>query len=209
MAMFHFRLKSDKKPDGTRISPMQHVDYIRHEGNFAEVNDWQENNQFVGNFISSADNKDACNGLVSLLYKTDYFGSIRNTAQGIEVTEKASLTTIAIALSLAYETMQHKPLIISGSTDFIRRVLDTAIFENLPVSFADKKIQTEFRRQKEKKEIERRNFIANGGKILQIAPICSPLLQLLNQENRRCYQKRILLANTVRTLCGSFRIRKN
>ena len=125
------------------------------------------------------------------------------------MTEKESLTTIAVALLLVDETMNHKPLIISGSNDFIRKVLDTAIFENLPVSFADKKIQTEFRRQKEKKEIERRNFIANGGKILQIAPICSPLLQLLNQENRRCYQKRILLANTVRTLCGSFRIRKN
>ena len=165
MTMFHFRLKSDKKPDGTRISPIQHVDYIRREGNFAEEQDWQEKNKFVGNLISSAEVKNACKDFNSLLYKTDNFGSIRNTAQGIEVTEKASLTTIAIALSLAYETMQHKPLIISGSTDFIRRVLDTAIFENLPVSFADKKIQTEFRRQKEKKEIERRNFIANGGKI--------------------------------------------
>ena len=41
MAMFHFRLKSDKKPDGTRISPVQHVDYIRHEGNFAEEKEWQ------------------------------------------------------------------------------------------------------------------------------------------------------------------------
>ena len=31
MAMFHFRLKSDKKPDGTKISAVKHVDYIRHE----------------------------------------------------------------------------------------------------------------------------------------------------------------------------------
>ena len=54
MAMFHFRLKSDKKPDGTRISPIQHVDYIRREGNFAEEQDRQEKNKFVGNFISSA-----------------------------------------------------------------------------------------------------------------------------------------------------------
>ena len=126
---------------------MQHVDHIRREGNFAEVNDWQENNQFVGNFISSADNKDACNGLVYLLYKTDYF----------------------------------------GSNEFIRRVLDTAIFENLPVSFADKKIQTEFRRQKEKKEIERRNFIANGGKIF--TERSNFLLQLLKQENSKMLPK--------------------
>lgn len=164
--MFHFRLKSDKKPDGTRISPIQHVDYIRREGNFAEAQDWQEKNKFVGNLISSAEVKNACKDFNSLLYKTDNFGSIRNTAQGIEVTEKASLTTIAVALMLADETMNHKPLIISGSNDFIRQVLDTAIFENLPISFADKKIQTELRRQKEKNDIERRNFIANGGKII-------------------------------------------
>ena len=55
------------------------------------------------------------------------------------MTEKASLTTIAVALMLADETMKHQPLIISGSNDFIRRVLGTAIFDNLPVSFADKK----------------------------------------------------------------------
>ena len=170
MAMFHFRLKSDKKPDGTRISPIQHVDYIRREGNFAEEQDWQANNKFVGNFISSAEVKNACKDFYSLLYKTGNFGSIRNTAQGIEVTEKASLTTIAVALMLADETMKHKPLIISGSKEFIRQVLDTAIFENLPISFADKKIQTELRRQKEKNDIERRNYIAKGGKIYTKRP---------------------------------------
>ena len=66
---------------------------------------------------------------------------------------------------LADETMNHQPLIISGSKEFIRKVLDTAIFENLPISFADEKIQNEFRRQKGKIDIERRNFISNGGKI--------------------------------------------
>ena len=170
MAMFHFRLKSDKKPDGTRISPIQHVDYIRHEGNFAEDREWQAHNKFVGNFISSAEIKNACKNLNSLLYKTDNFGSIRNTAEGLEVTEKASLTTIAVALMLADETMKHQPLIISGTNEFIREVLDTAIFENLPISFADKRIQNEVRRQKEKKEIERRNYIAKGGKIYTERP---------------------------------------
>ena len=163
--MFHFRLKSDKKPDGTRISPVQHVDYIRHEGNFAEEKEWQENNKFVGNFISSAEVKNACKNLNSLLYKTDNFGSIRNTDEGIEVTENASITTVAVALMLADETMNHKPLIISGTKEFIKKVIETAIFDNLPISFADKRIQNEYRRQKEKIEIERRNFIANGGKI--------------------------------------------
>ena len=66
MAMFHFRLKSDKKPDDTRISAVQHVDYIRHEGNFAKNWYLTEKNKFVGNFISSDEIKDACKVLESL-----------------------------------------------------------------------------------------------------------------------------------------------
>ena len=61
------------------------------------------------------------------------------------------------------------------SNDFIRKVLDTAIFENLPISFADKRIQTEFRRQKEKIDIERRKFIAKGGKIFTNRPNSQPV----------------------------------
>ena len=82
MAMFHFRLKSDKKPDGTKISASVHVDYIRRDGNFANIEQWQENNKFSGNFISSAQTKNIINGQNILLYKTDELGSIRNTANG-------------------------------------------------------------------------------------------------------------------------------
>ncbi len=32
MAMFHFRIKSDKKPNGTKISAVKHVEYINREG---------------------------------------------------------------------------------------------------------------------------------------------------------------------------------
>ena len=163
--MFHFRLKSDKKPDGTRISAVQHVDYIRHEGNFAEEQEWAKNNKFVGNVISSTDKKDACKGQETLLYKTDDFGSIRNTKKGIEVTEKASPTTLAVALMLADESMNHKPLIISGTTQFKKSILETAILANLPISFADKLMQIELKRRKEKIENEHRNFIAKGGTI--------------------------------------------
>ena len=163
--MYHFRIKTDKKPDGTRISAVQHVDYIRHEGNFAEEQEWAKNNKFVGNVISSTDKKEACKGQETLLYKTDDFGSIRNTEHGIEVTEKATPTTIAVALMLAYETMNQKPLIISGSTQFKKSVVETAILANLPISFADKLMQIELKRRREKIENEHRNFVARGGTI--------------------------------------------
>ena len=168
--MYHFRLKTDKKPDGTRISPVQHIDYIRHEGKYLEEKEWAEKNKFAGDLITSAELKNACKDLNTLLYKTDNFGGIRNTEKGIEVTEKASMTTIAVALMLAEETMNHKPLIISGSNEFLRKVIDTAIFDNLPISFADKRMQSELIKQKEINDIERRNFIAKGGKIYTKRP---------------------------------------
>ena len=33
--MFHFRLKSDKKPNGTKISAVKHVEYIDREGSYS------------------------------------------------------------------------------------------------------------------------------------------------------------------------------
>ena len=115
MAMFHFRLKSDKKPNGTSISAVKHVDYIQREGRFKNIDQLQANTSFVGNFISSNEIKDAFGGRDALLYKTDDFGSIRNSKNGIEVTENSSPTTLSIALMLADETMNHQPLILNGS----------------------------------------------------------------------------------------------
>ena len=58
-----------------KISAVQHVDYIRHEGNFDEDKQRQLNNKFVGNLILSAEVKNAYKNFNSLLYKTDNFYS--------------------------------------------------------------------------------------------------------------------------------------
>ena len=176
MAMFHFRLKSDKKPDGTKISAVKHVDYIRREGNFANLEQWQQNNKFCGNCISSAKIKNTLDGQNVLLYKTDDFGSIRNSANGIEVTEKASPTTLSIALMLADETLNHNPLIINGSADFKKSVLKAAIIDNLPISFADKLLQNEFIHQKENVENDRKKFVASDGNLISNRPNPKPCI---------------------------------
>ena len=143
--MYHFRIKSDKKPDGTRISPVQHVEYIHREGKYEE-------DKFVGNIISTAEMKNADEGL---LYKTDEYGVIRNTEKGIEVTEKASLTTIAVALKLATEKQKNQPLIVSGNVDFVQSVLEAAVRFNLEIKLGNKNMQNEYRRRKERRDIER------------------------------------------------------
>ena len=174
MAMFHFRLKSDKKPNGTKISAVKHVEYIDREGSFAHDEHWKENNKFVGDCITTAETSNALGGLNALLYKTDEFGSISNTERGLEVTKNASLTTISIALILADEAMGHKPLIISGSPEFRKKVLEIAVHANLPISFQDNLLQNEFEEQKEDEENERNSFVANGGKIISKRPDIKP-----------------------------------
>ena len=157
MAMYHFRIKTDKKPDGTKISAVQHVDYIRREGNYAEEKEWEEKNKFVGNCISAAGNKNGSEDLKCLLYKTAKFGSIRKTEEGIEVTEKATPTTIAVALMLADETMNHKPLIISGTTNFKKSIMDAAEKFNLEIKFEDRLMEIEIKRRRAKRGKEEKN----------------------------------------------------
>ena len=122
MALFHFRIKSDKKPDGSKISDVKHIGYIRCEGAFSDIDRSTSIDRFSGNLISSAEIKDACGSLDSFLYKTDDFGFIKNFPEGIEVSDKV---------------MNHQPLIISGPDDFKKSVINAAISDDLPVSFAD------------------------------------------------------------------------
>ena len=191
MAMYHFRIKSDKKPNGTKISAVQHVEYINREGKFSTPEQWQEKNKFVGDFISSEKFPNAFDGQNFLLYKTDDFGSIRNTQRGIEVTKNASETTIATALLLAYETMNHQPLIIHGSDDFKKAVLKTAIHQDLPISFDDLSFQNDFLRYKDVDYPDRKKFaLDTTKKILQhIAKTnAQSHLEYINRE--RAYENR-------------------
>ncbi len=128
MALFHFRIKSDKKPEGYKISAVKHVDYIRRQGAFSDFDHFTSINHFSGNLISSAEIKDACGGLDSLLYITDDFGYIKNSSGGIELSDNSTPTTISIALLLADKIMNHQPLIISGADVFLKSVINAAIY---------------------------------------------------------------------------------
>ena len=178
MAMYHFRIKTDKKPDGTRISAVQHVDYIRREGNYAEEKEWGEKNKFIGNCISTAENKNGGNKLKCLLYKTDEFGSIRKTEEGIEVTEKATPTTIAVALMLADETMKHKQLIISGTTNFKKSIMDAAEKFNLEIKFENRLMEIEIKRRRAKRGNEEKS----AEQISLVKATAAEILKKLEEE---------------------------
>ncbi len=189
--MYHFRIKSDKKPNGTKISAVQHVEYINREGKFSTPEQWQEKNKFVGDFISSEKSPNAFGGQNFLLYKTDDYGSIRNTQRGIEVTKNASEETIATALVLASLVMNNQPLIINGSEDFKKAVLKTAVQKDLPISFDDLSFQNDFLLYKEIDYPDRKKFALNTAqKILKhIEKInAQSHLEYINRE--RAYENR-------------------
>ena len=193
MAMYHFRLKSDKKPNGTKISAVKHVEYINREGAFSDDEHGQENDKFVGNFITTEKSPNALGGQNLLLYKTNGFGLIRNTERGIEVTEKASEKTIATALILASEIMNHQPLIIKGSEEFKKEVLKTAVMQDLPISFDDLLMQREFMRNKFVDYPERKKLaVETAHKILerleQKQTIAELHIEYINRE--RAFAKR-------------------
>ena len=124
------------------------MEYINREVSFSDDEHEKENDKFVGNFIPTEKSPNALGGQNILLYKTSGLGLIRNTERGLEVTENASETTIATALLLAAQTMNHQPLIIKGSEEFKREVLKTAVLQDLPISFDDLLMQREFMRNK-------------------------------------------------------------
>ena len=72
MAMFHFQLKSDKKPNGATISAVKHVEYINREGVFSDDGHEQGADKFVGNFIMTEKTPDALGGQNVLLYKNEW-----------------------------------------------------------------------------------------------------------------------------------------
>ena len=118
-----------------KISAVKHVEYINREGSFSHDEHRKQTNKFVDDFITTAHTPTTLDALNTLLYKTDDFGSIKNSQRGIEVTDNASTTTLSVALMLAAESRRHKPLIVKGSSAFRKSVLLAAAQANLNVSF--------------------------------------------------------------------------
>ena len=111
------------------------MEYINREGSFSHDERRKQTNKFVDDFITTAHTPTTLDALNTLLYKTDDFGSIKNSQRGIEVTDNASTTTLSVALMLAAESRRHKPLIVKGSSAFRKSVLLAAAQANLNVSF--------------------------------------------------------------------------
>ncbi|WP_051608536.1 MobA/MobL family protein [Selenomonas sp. FC4001] len=156
MASYHFTIKVDQKPDKTTISAATHADYINRDGSFQNIDFKREiESQILSGCIlrpahlsakaykpsplSLPRNKDA-----KFLYKSIY-GSILETANGIEYTDGASTETRQIALALA----KHRygdTLALTGPLSEISSILRAGQAMDYPVEFASNAINSNYQR---------------------------------------------------------------
>ena len=166
MAMYHFSLHKDKKPDGTKVAATEHVSYIKREGKYKNPDKDPEN-------IIRGPGKDPMfEGKPFLLYRSNY-GDITNTPNGLVLSGNVSPTTVGIAMMVAQRIYQDG-INVTGSDRFKARAIRAAVDSNLDVNFQDEMLGRIFRDTKEKTENERREYQRNGGRIRRVSPISKP-----------------------------------
>ena len=159
MAMYHFSVHKDKKPDKTKVSCVEHLEYIERKGKY------QNQDKPPNNFISFANGKDLLDGEPLLLYDSAY-GQITNTPHGLKISGDSSEATIAIALTIAAETYKNETVILRGSNAFKEKALDSILKFNIDITLDEESKRT-LAKKMEEEQNERREFRLRGGKYIK------------------------------------------
>ena len=192
MAMYHFSVHKDKKPDKTKVSCVEHLEYIERKGKYKNQ-DKQPNN-----FISFARGINLLDGEPYLLYNSDY-GQILNTPHGLKVTGDSSEATIAIALTVAAETYKGEDVILRGSNAFKEKAITSIIKFNLDIQL-DEESKKLLLTKMEDEENERREFRLTGGKFIKRGTT-KKYDTLINNGRRRTLSQSVSLSPpSLRTL---------
>lgn len=166
MPCYHFRIKSDKKKGGGRVSAAEHSRYIEREGKYADYDEKELERLQYNNVITGDSPIEHLPNRELILY-TSPFGCIKQDETGIRVSSGASVETVAIALTVARYIYGNDNLFVSGSKRFQGSVVTAADEMNLPISFQDENLEGALQDRREKKEDERREFERNGGRVRQ------------------------------------------
>jgi len=176
MACYHFTIKTDKKPDGTKVAASTHVDYIAREGKYKDYEyPEQIENVIPDNRISSDAPIEEAPELTRLLYRSP-FGNIYYSNNGVLVSNNASVETVAIALGVT-EKLYGGKVSLSGSELFQAQVLVAANELDLPLHFASTNLEEKYRQMQEEKINVRREFEQNGGTVRKSKRVFKPNLK--------------------------------
>lgn len=148
MAMYHFRIKSDKRTNGSVVNAVSHAKYINREDEYINIDSKQElaNQKFSGNTISGSNTAPDANGM-ELLYKSP-LGSIVGEHGAICISDNPSVATVDIGLMYAYK-QNDGPLHITGTNEFKAQVILCAADMNLDIKFDDPEMQDIFENLKQ------------------------------------------------------------
>ena len=136
MASYHFRLKSDKKPNGMRVSSAEHISYVNREGKYQDAD-----SRFILQAGSYKNTIYGTNPILSLpkkpmLLYSSPFGNIKLDARGVHVSHRASIKTQAIALATAQKIFGDE-LSVYGDAGFARNLLIAERDLQLGAHFSD------------------------------------------------------------------------
>lgn len=164
MACYHFTIKLDKNPDGSKVSAVAHVEYIDREGKYKDYDNEQSKPQeiFQNSMAGDSPIENTLNES-TLLYHSP-FGSIMRTKDGIAVSDGASAETTAIALAITAKLYSGK-LQLNGTNTFKAQVLVVAKEMDLPLHFADIHLEKKYKEMLEEKRNGRTEFERIGGRI--------------------------------------------
>ena len=171
MALYHFTLKSDKRPGSkAQISALEHADYINRKGKYKDQN--SQKGRDLDNVIVSARARSGEKAHTLLLYANTN-EKILDTDKGYAVTGNPSEDTISIALMLAQKST-NSPLEIFGSNVFRAKCIHAAALADLPITFADEKMQSIYNAKKQENLDERDRFRQQGGRIIRAKCLPKP-----------------------------------
>ena len=164
MACYHLRIKTDKKPDGMKVSATEHVEYLNRDGRYRDVDAREELRTGVRDFKNLITGEFPILGLPKhrmLLYSSP-FGKIVLDQDGVRVNRHASPETAAIALSVAQKIFGDE-LTVCGHEKFCASCLSVERDLQLGLHFRDEKMEHQLEQMKEaRKEIERRRSSQRG-----------------------------------------------
>ena len=155
MAYYHLEIKSDKRPDGTKIAAALKSEYIDREGQYKDLDEKRmAAHNIFQNAITSEVSIERAIEKDMLLYESPFGSIIRAQDGSIKTSNEASIETIAIALALA-EKIYGEPISLHGDQRFQAQVLVAANEMDLPIHFADALLEKQYTKMQEVRSYER------------------------------------------------------
>ena len=158
----HLHLKTDQRPNGTKISAVEKIEYINREGKYKDIDnerlrqhDIFQCSIFASNAIERHLDRE------QLLYESP-FGKIKQTTDGkIMVSKKASVETVAIALSVAMRIYGKNKLTLEGDHRFYGKVIVAGSEIDLPLTFENDALNLKYQKTLKEYRDERTKYNAS------------------------------------------------